>query len=68
MAKAVLLFDAIAWVDEDGTRHDVDGKGKEADVTPKDEFDRLVKLGAIAAPKSKNAKEAAAEAAAEAEV
>lgn len=58
MAKAVLLFDAVAWVDEDGNRQEADGKGTEVDL-PAGELDRLKKMGAVAAPSSKAAKEAA---------
>lgn len=53
MAKAVLLFDAVAWYDEDGVRHeadkyDRDGNLNEVDITPDKEFDRLAKIGAVA--------------------
>ena len=58
MAKAVLLADAIAWYDEDGLRHEADGKGSEVDL-PAADFERHLAAGNIAKPSSKAAKEAA---------
>jgi hypothetical protein len=45
--KAQLIADAIAWHDEDGVRHEEDGRGTEVDL-PSKEFDRLSELGAVA--------------------
>ena len=58
MPKAVLLADAIAWYDEDGERHEVDGKGAELDL-PTADFERHLAAGNVAKPSSKAAKEAA---------
>lgn len=76
MPKAVLLVDAIAWVDEDGQRHELDGfnldppkpsaKGEQVDL-PQAAFDHHLKVGNVAKPRSKDAKAAEAEADEEAE-
>jgi hypothetical protein len=58
MAKAILLVDAIAWIDEDGVRQEADGKGSEVDL-PADAFKHHEEAGNVAAPRSKAAKEAA---------
>jgi hypothetical protein len=55
MTDAVLLFDSVAWYDEDGDRQEADGKGTTVDL-PGDEFDRLEELGAVAKPGSKAVK------------
>lgn len=52
MAKAILLADAIAWYDEDGIRHEADGRGTEVEL-PKDAFEQHKEAGNIAAPSSK---------------
>jgi hypothetical protein len=43
--KAIVLFDAVAWYDEDGVRQEAD---RYAEVElPQSEFDRLSALGAV---------------------
>lgn len=49
MAKAVLLADAIAWYDEDGVRHEADGRGAEVDL-PDADYERHLAAGNIAKP------------------
>lgn len=57
MAKAVLLVDALAYLDDDGVRHEVDGKGTEVDL-PTAAFDFHEKAGNVAKAGTKAAKEA----------
>lgn len=58
MPKAVLLVDALAWYDDDGVRHEQDGKGSEVDL-PDKAFKHHKDAGSVAAPRSKEAKAAA---------
>lgn len=60
MAKAVALFDSVLWTDGDGAVHEF-FKGEEQDL-PQPEFDRLEAMGAVASPRSKDAKAASADA------
>lgn len=60
--KAVSLVDRLRWTNDDGVivEFDDDGqaaKGVEVSI-PSGEFDRLEKVGAVAKPKSKDAKAA----------
>ena len=57
--KAVSLVDRLLWTDGDGVVHDEDdAKGQEFDL-PTGEFERLEAAGAVAQPRSKDAKAAA---------
>lgn len=58
---AVVTVDAVGYLDEDGERL-VAGRGEKVSLSQKD-YDRHLEAGNVAAPRSADAKEAAAEAA-----